>query len=87
MSEMSRRVFGGLVSDGAVTAVAGTANPASAAPAERLFRARASKGSGRPNLLVILGDDLGWASASPTRTRVRRPAPPTRFSLLLGEPG
>ncbi|MFJ4619517.1 sulfatase-like hydrolase/transferase [Streptomyces sp. NPDC088812] len=73
MPEISRRTFGGLVGGGAVTAVAGTAGSAEAAPesasasasAERPFRARSSAGSGgRPNFLFILGDDLGWADLS-----------------------
>ncbi|PBC60995.1 twin-arginine translocation pathway signal protein [Streptomyces sp. Tue6028] len=64
MSELSRRAFGGLLGGGAVTAVAGTT--AAAAPDERPFRARdaASASRARPNLLVILGDDLGWADLS-----------------------
>ncbi|QNP70073.1 sulfatase-like hydrolase/transferase [Streptomyces roseirectus] len=66
MSEISRRAFGGLVGGGAVTAVAGTAADARAAEVasvERPFRA-ARRAGRRPNLLVILGDDLGWADLS-----------------------
>lgn len=70
MPDISRRTFGGLLGGGAVTAVAGAAaTPAEAArgaaPAERPFRARTTATHAlRPNLLVILGDDLGWADLS-----------------------
>ncbi|MFM9446885.1 sulfatase-like hydrolase/transferase [Streptomyces acidiscabies] len=66
MSEISRRAFGGLVGGGAVTAVAGTAGEAQAAPVERPFRAarRSGRRAVRPNFLVVLGDDLGWADLS-----------------------
>ncbi|MFI9824066.1 sulfatase [Streptomyces sp. NPDC052013] len=66
MPEISRRVFGGLVGGGAVTAVAGASTGAEATtPAERPFEARTSGRPGRrPNVLFILGDDLGWADLS-----------------------
>ncbi|GHH26557.1 sulfatase [Streptomyces rubradiris] len=65
MSDMSRRAFGGLLGGGAVSTVTGAASPAQAAPAERPFRSRPAAAAGsRPNFLVILGDDLGWADLS-----------------------
>ncbi|CAL9294923.1 sulfatase family protein [Streptomyces sp. SudanB182_2057] len=65
MSDMSRRAFGGLLGGGAVSTVTGAASPAQAAPAERPFRSRPTAAPGpRPNFLVILGDDLGWADLS-----------------------
>ncbi|MEU1436418.1 sulfatase-like hydrolase/transferase [Streptomyces sp. NPDC005786] len=72
---VSRRLFGGGVVGGTLAAAGlAAAAPAAADPpagtdrpgeAERPFRARTGAGSRkRPNLLVILGDDLGWVDLS-----------------------
>jgi arylsulfatase A-like enzyme len=59
----TRRAFGGAV--GATAAAVGVATSAHAEPvAERPFRAGPERRSGRPNVLIILADDLGWADLS-----------------------
>ncbi|MFB7214048.1 sulfatase [Streptomyces sp. NPDC056255] len=68
--KLSRRTFAGAVGAGAAAALSPMAAPThavaaeSSIPTEQPFRAATGRTSGRPNILVILADDLAWTDLS-----------------------